>query len=63
MRYVRWKFMILYTAGLLTAADRELVKCNLDLACMQEVRCDNGGTVRAGDYNFFYEKGNENNHL
>ena len=27
---------------------------------MQEVRWDKGGTVRAGDYNFFYGKGNEN---
>jgi len=24
---------------------------------------EQGGTVRAGDYNFFYEKGNENHHL
>jgi hypothetical protein len=30
---------------------------------MQEVRWDRGGTVRAGDYNIFYEKGNENRHL
>ena len=30
---------------------------------MQEVRWDNGGTVRAGDYNFFYGKGNENHQL
>ena len=27
---------------------------------MQEVRWDKGGTVRAGDYNFFYGKRNEN---
>jgi len=26
---------------------------------VQEVRWDKGGTVRAGDYIFFYEKGNE----
>jgi len=30
---------------------------------MQEVRWDRGGTVRAGDYNFFYGKGNENHPL
>ena len=30
---------------------------------MQEVRWDKGGTVRAGDYNFFYGKGNENHQL
>jgi len=28
-----------------------------------EVRWDKGNTVRAEDYNFFYEKGNENNQL
>ena len=30
---------------------------------MQEVRLDKGGTVRAGDYNFFYGKENENHQL
>jgi hypothetical protein len=27
---------------------------------VQEVRCDKGGTARAGDYTFFYGKRNEN---
>jgi len=30
---------------------------------VQEVRWDKGCTVRAGDYNFFYGKGNENHQL
>jgi hypothetical protein len=30
---------------------------------VQKVRWDEGGTVRAGDYNFFYGKGNENHQL
>jgi hypothetical protein len=30
---------------------------------VQEVRWDEGGTVRAGDYNFFYGKANENHQL
>jgi exonuclease III len=30
---------------------------------VQEVRCHNGGTVRAGDYNFFYGKEKENHQL
>jgi len=29
----------------------------------QEVRLDKGGTVRAGDYNFFYGKNLEKNFL
>ena len=32
----------------------------LDLVGVQEVRWVKGGTVRAGDYNFFCGKGNEN---
>jgi hypothetical protein len=40
--------------GWLTA--RELARYKLDLVGMQEVRWDKGGTVRAGDYNFFYRK-------
>ena len=35
----------------------------LDLVGVQEVRWDGEGTVRAGDYNFFYGKGNENHQL
>jgi len=30
---------------------------------VQEVRWDKWGTVRAGDYDFFYRKGNENHQL
>jgi len=47
----------------LTAAVRELSRYKLDLVDVQEVRWDRGGTIRAGDYNFFYGKGNENHEL
>ena len=40
-----------------------MVWYKLDFVGMQEVGWDKGGTVRAGDYNFFYGKGNENHHL
>jgi len=53
----------LYRAGSFTAAARELARYELDLVGVQEVRWDRGGTVRAGDYNFFYGKGNENHQL
>jgi hypothetical protein len=35
----------------------------LDLVGVQEVRWDGGGTERAGEYTFFYGKGNENHEL
>jgi exonuclease III len=42
---------------------RELAKYKLDLVCVQEVRWDKEGTVRAGEYTFFYGKGQENHQL
>jgi exonuclease III len=53
-----WNVRGLYRAGSLTAVARELAMYKLDLVCVQEVRWDKGGTIRAGDYNFFYGKGN-----
>ena len=53
----------LYRAGSLTAVIRKLARYKLDLVGVQEVRWDKGDTVRAGDYNFFYGKGNENHQL
>ena len=58
-----WKVRSLYRAGALKAAARELARYKLDLVGVHEVRWDKGGTVRAGDYNSFYGKGNENHQL
>jgi len=58
-----WNVRSLYRAGSLKAAARELVRYKLDVVGVQEVRWDKGGTVRAGDYDFFYGKGNENHQL
>jgi len=58
-----WNVRSLYRAGSLMAVNRELARYKLDLVGVQEVRWDKGGTVRAGDYNFFYGKGNENHQL
>ena len=54
-----WNVRSLYRAGSLKPAARY----KLDLVGVQEVRWDKGGTVQAGDYNFFYGKGNENRQL
>jgi len=59
IRFGTWNVRRLCRAGSFTAAARELGTHKLDLSGVQEVRWDKGGTVRAGDYNFYYEKGNE----
>jgi exonuclease III len=63
MRFGTWNVRTLYRAGSLTAAARELARYKLDLVGVQEVRWDREGKVRAGDYNFFYGRGNENHQL
>jgi len=55
-----WNVRSLYRAGSPTAASRHLSRYKLDVVGVQEVRWDKGGMVRAGDYNLFYGKGNEN---
>jgi len=51
-----WNIMSLYRAGSLTTVARELARFKLDLVGVEGVRWDKGGTIRAGDYNFFMEK-------
>ena len=56
MRFGTWNVRSLYRAGSLTAAAaRELARYKLDLVGVQEVRWDNGGTVRAAYYKFSVE--------
>jgi hypothetical protein len=45
------------------AVARKSAKYKLDLVGVQEVRWDKEGTVRAGEYTFFYGKGQENHQL
>jgi hypothetical protein len=45
------------------AAARKLARYKLDLVGVQEFRWDKKGTVKVGDYSFFYGKGNENHQL
>src|SRR5215510_13303387 len=58
-----WNVRSLYRVGSLMAAARELARYKLDLLGVQEVRWDKEGTVRVGDYTFFYGKGNGNHQL
>jgi exonuclease III len=63
MRFGTWNVRSLYRASSFTAAARKLAKYKSDLVDEQEVRWDKGGTVRAGDYNFFYGRGKENHQM
>ena len=63
MRFGTWNVRSLYRADSLMAAARELTRYKLDLVCALKFRWDKGGTVREGDCNFFYGKGNENHQL
>jgi len=63
MRFGTWNVRSRHRAGSFTAAARELAGYKLDFVGVQDVRWDREGTVRAGDYNFFYEKGNEDHQL
>jgi exonuclease III len=63
MRFGTWNVRSLYRSGSLMTVARELARYELDLVGVQEVRWDKGGTVRAGDYTFFYGNGNESHQL
>jgi hypothetical protein len=63
MRYGTWNVRKMYRAGSLRAIAEEISKYNLDLVGVQEVRWDGGGTKPAGEYTFFYGKGNRNHEL
>jgi exonuclease III len=60
MRFGTWNVRSLYRVGSLKTVSRELARYKLDLVGVQEVRWEGGGTEPAGEYTFFYGKGNEN---
>jgi exonuclease III len=63
MRFGTWNVRSLYMAGSLITVSRELARYKLDLVGVQEVRWEGGGTEPAGQYTFFYGKGNKNHEL
>jgi hypothetical protein len=63
IRYGLWNVMSLYRAGSLMTVSRELARYEFDLARVQEVRWEGGGTKPAGEYTFLYGKRNENHEL
>jgi len=63
MRFGTWNVRTLCRAGSLTAAIGNWIRYKSYVVGVQEVRRDRVGTVRAGDYNFFYGKESENHQL
>jgi hypothetical protein len=53
----------MYRAGLLRVVAEEVSKYKLDLVGVQVVTWDREGTKPAGQYTFFYGKGNQNHEL
>jgi hypothetical protein len=63
MKFGTWNVRSMYRAGSLRAVAEEISKYKLDLVGVEVVRWDGGGTEPAGEYTFFYGKGNENHEL
>jgi exonuclease III len=63
MRFGLWNIRGLYRVGSQMTVLRELARYKLDLLGVQEVRWESSGTKPAGEYTFFYGKGNENHEL
>jgi hypothetical protein len=53
----------LYKAGSLMTVSKQILKYKLDLMGVQEVRWEGGSTELAGEYTYFYGKGNKNHEL
>jgi hypothetical protein len=58
-----WKVRSLYRARSLRRVSKELSKYQIDLVEVQEVGWDGSGTEPAGQYTFFYGKGDQNYYL
>jgi hypothetical protein len=63
MRFGTWNVRSMHRAGSLRVVGEEISKCKLDLVGVQKIRWDIGGTEPAGQYTFFYGKGNQNQEL
>jgi hypothetical protein len=63
MRFDTWNVWSLYRSGSLSTIARQLARHKLDLRGVQTVKWDTEGPARAGDFIFFYSKGNEDHQL
>ena len=54
IRYGTWNIKSLYRSGSFSTAARKIARYKSDLLDVQEVRWEERGTVRVGNYIFFY---------
>jgi hypothetical protein len=59
MRFGLWNIRGLYRVGSLMTFSKELSTYKLHLEGVQEVKWEGGGIEPAGEYTFFYGKGNQ----
>jgi exonuclease III len=63
LRFGTWNVRSMYRPRSHRTVAEEVSKYKLDLVGVQEVRWDRGGTEPAGQYIFFYGRGNQNHEL
>jgi hypothetical protein len=63
VRFGTWNVRNLYRAGSIMSVENEICLYNSVLVGVDEILSDRGGTKPAGEYIFFYGKGNENHEL
>jgi hypothetical protein len=63
MRFGTRNVRSMYRAGSLRAVAEEISKYKLDLVGVEDVRWNGDGNEPAGEYTFFYGKGNESHEL
>jgi hypothetical protein len=63
MIFGTWNVRSMCRTSALRVVGEEILKYKLALVGVQEVRWDRGGIEPAGQYTFFYGKGNQNHEL
>jgi hypothetical protein len=58
-----WDIRSLHSTGALGLVTSEIGKYRMDLVGVQEVRCEDSGTLESNNYTLFYGEGNANHQV